>query len=50
VPITGENSARIRDAVLKMRSELSGAAASGELREYRASPDLINIQRRVARF
>ena len=48
VPITAENSARIRDAVLKMRSDLSRMAASEELREYRASPDLIHVQRRVA--
>jgi len=45
VPITPENSARSREAVHKMRAELSRREAGDELREYRASPDVVNIQR-----
>jgi len=47
VPITAENSARIRAAVLKMRSEV---AATRELAGFQASSYVISTHRRMALF
>jgi len=49
VPITPENSARIRDAVLKMRSELSHPAPPQEPAGPDASPEVAHLRFEIAR-